>query len=119
MNSDYEAKSLKAGSLIRELSTFLGEQGIDSEDAKGAASNLLDLIISITPPEQEKVRMELVRASSYSGAGGGRSTKPGNIKINLEKLLGGLAIDHCFLQEQLACCQLGHLSRQLSLFGQV
>jgi hypothetical protein len=91
MNCDYEAKELKVSSLIGELSTCLVEQGINSEDAKDAALKLLDLIANVAPPEKEIRSMALVLTSSYSGAGGGKSTKPGNVKINLVKLIGGLA----------------------------
>ncbi|MEQ9303043.1 MAG: hypothetical protein RJQ14_03940 [Marinoscillum sp.] len=91
MSWDYEAKDAKEGSLKAELSSDLERQGISEEDLSNATTELFDTILQVSPPEKEEVVLHYIGSSSHSGAGGGKSYKLGNIRLNLNKLFGGIA----------------------------
>jgi hypothetical protein len=91
MNWDYERKAEKENELQYKLSQLLVSEGVDSSDSEIVAKELIKSITRISPPEEESRYIEFITAKSFSGAGGGKSTKPGNIRLNLNQLFGGLA----------------------------
>jgi hypothetical protein len=62
---------------------------VAGDDAARLASAVIDYFASITAPEWE-ARMDLVVLRS-GGLGGGSSTKPGNVVLNLRKLVVAIA----------------------------
>ncbi len=91
MNWDYERQAEKENELRRELSQLLVSEGVDTRDSETVSGELLKSITRITPPEKESHYIGYITANSFSGAGGGKSVKAGNIRLNLSQLFGGLA----------------------------
>ncbi len=91
MNWNYERKAEKESDLWNELSRLLESEGVDAKDSEVVAQELLKSITRLTPPEEKTHYLQLITANSYSGAGGGKSSKAGNIRLNLNQLFGGLA----------------------------
>jgi len=85
MGWDYKRKEERTIELQESIKKLLVEAGV-SEDAKEqTAKELLDSCIHITPPEEKELLLEMVTMHP-SGRGGGRSTKAGNITLNVRKL---------------------------------
>jgi hypothetical protein len=91
MSLDYERQAKKESELKYIFAHLLVSVGVDSKDSEIVATELLKSITRITPPEEESHFIGLITASSFSGAGGGKSAKAGNIRLNLNQLFGGLA----------------------------
>lgn len=79
---DHAAKAAKQKEIEALLATFgEGRRALALKDAK----QLVDTFITITPPLDPPVVMELLVMSSL-GRGGGSSRKPGNIRLNWRQL---------------------------------
>jgi hypothetical protein len=91
MSLDYDRQKRKKDDLESAFASLLLSEGADEQESEIIAKELLPQITRITPPEKENKTLELISATSYSGAGGGKSAKSGNIRLNLTQLFGGLA----------------------------
>jgi len=87
MSLDYEKQEKRKTQISHDLSILLKQFGVPDAENDKATSLLLNNYVDITPPEKEEVFMHYITASSFSGRGGGRSVKAGNIRLNIGKLL--------------------------------
>lgn len=76
----------KTGQIVRILNHALTIQGASTELAR----KIVDNFAYITAPERPSIDLGLVRAFA-GGSGGGRSTKPGNVVLNMRKLVVAIA----------------------------
>ncbi len=90
MTFDYERKAHKASELTTLLEQWLPNH-LDGSNRLALARQLLNVFAEIAPPKHEHVYVELVTARSFSGRGGGRSSKPGNIQLNIRSLFEAVA----------------------------
>jgi hypothetical protein len=90
MSFDYDRLEKKKSELELKFARLLVTEGLSQQDSESIAKEFLTHTMRITPPEKESGFLELIQATSLSGAGGGRSSKLGNISLNLDKLFGGL-----------------------------
>jgi hypothetical protein len=97
MEIDYE----RAGEKKRELVTMAEKAVLDywqsygsqqnSTDAKAVAAEIIEKYAHISAPEKEDLgRMEFILLNQ-GGRRGARSIKPGNVQLNMQKLLVALA----------------------------
>ena len=85
MGWDYERKEEKALELQETIKNLLVEAGVSDNLKEQTTKELMDACIKITPPEEKEILMNMITMRP-SGRGGGRSTKPGNITLNIRKL---------------------------------
>ena len=85
MSWDYNRQKEKTDELKQDIQCLLVKAGVSDEVKEQASKDILDSCIHITPPEKEEFVMEMI-IMRPSGRGGGRSTKAGNITLNLSKL---------------------------------
>lgn len=90
MGFDLDRQTAKRDELVTTLAEALRHYGC-FEDTEEPAARILDVFCRVTPPEEGDVYMELVTAASFSGRGGGTSSKPGNIRLNLRLLFDAVA----------------------------
>jgi hypothetical protein len=90
MDWDFEREREKNVELRGLLSQSLKENGLKEGSSGDLAAAIADIFISTSPPEKPKVVMHLMTLNNL-GQGGGRSTKPGNIKLNIGKLCRAIA----------------------------
>lgn len=62
----------------------------DDLSLQKAATEIIDNFIKITPPEREDLRMDFILLRQ-GGRGGGRSVKPGNLLLDMRKLMTAIA----------------------------
>lgn len=96
MEYDTERAKNKRDELIKiaeqalvNKSDSIGFKGSPS-DAQLFVSEIIDQFIDITPPEKEEIVLGLITMNT-GGRGGGRSTKPGNMLLNIRKLITAVA----------------------------
>lgn len=77
MGWDYEKEAQKRAQLTASLEATLGQ---------ALAAKVLEAFVNTTPPETEPVVMHLM-TMRFDGRGGGKSTKAGNITLNMRALL--------------------------------
>lgn len=93
---DTDAAHTKRDELQAAIMQFIHEHPMarDSVPAGGivtsAAEEFLRAFVRIIPPEAAEPRMELIVMSRF-GKDGGRSTKPGNVRLNIGQLINSLA----------------------------
>lgn len=85
MELDYERKKEKEAEVQGVIECHLREAGVDEALVQTTAREFLEKAVRITPPEKEQVFMHLVTMAP-SGRGGGRSSKVGNIRLNIRTL---------------------------------
>jgi len=90
MEWDYERKKEKEVEVQRAIETHLREAGIDEALIQTTAIELFEKAIRVTPPEKEEVLMHMVTMAP-SGRGGGRSSKAGNIRLNVRTLFDAVS----------------------------
>ncbi|MBE9515083.1 MAG: hypothetical protein IMY79_02975 [Chloroflexi bacterium] len=61
-----------------------------SGEASNTATDVINNLIQVTPPEKEKPALEFI-IMLRGGRGGGRSIKPGNMVLNIRKLITAVA----------------------------
>ena len=93
MEHDYERAEQKTKELQEAAYRILQQatSGADSltreASTKQLASDLVAAFITVTPPEQQAaVVLHHVSLFEHGGVGGGTSRKPGNIRLNVERL---------------------------------
>ncbi|MCK4819866.1 hypothetical protein KA005_29140, partial [bacterium] len=90
MELDYDRAKEKEKEIISNLS-FMLHSNIGLNDGIDQISNkIVSSCISIQPPEKKKIVLHLMTMAP-SGRGGGKSTKPGNIVLNIRKLVEAIA----------------------------
>ncbi len=77
---------------IKELSDIVASRltCLDDSVKFAAATDLISVFARVTSPEKEEIRFHLITIGK-GGMGGGTTTKPGNIILNLRKLVTTLA----------------------------
>ncbi|MGY2253636.1 MULTISPECIES: hypothetical protein [Pseudomonas] len=90
MGRDYIRKEQKKAEIEKLLREEMRSTGIPETVLEDALRKLMDSAIRISPPEEESRFMEMIVMNS-SARGGGRSTKPGNIRLDLGLLLETIA----------------------------
>jgi hypothetical protein len=90
MGFDIDRQAAKHAELVAAFGNAL-RQHRELVDSEFAAGKILDAFCRVTPPEESEVYMELVTVASFSGRGGGTSSKPGNIRLNLRLLFDAVA----------------------------
>jgi hypothetical protein len=94
MAYDTSRAAQKKAELVRMAETLIRdywqtiEEDPDVTSVTTIATEFIDNFIQITPPEMPRMEMITMRQGGY---GGGRSTKPGNISLNMRTLLVDLA----------------------------
>lgn len=84
-NDLLENKKTEIVSIIERTNNLLGEKDVSSENIMqylGESGGLL-----ITPPQQEPVVMHMLTMDSLKNYNRGESVKPGNIKLNIRRLI--------------------------------
>lgn len=90
MEFDYSRCQQKEKELKVQILGFLGAF-IEEEQEKVRLSELIfSTSVNLTPPEKEELRLQLITMTT-SGRGGGKSLKPGNIRLNIGKLMESVA----------------------------
>lgn len=90
MGFDLNRQAEKREELVAALRDAL-LQHCEFVGADDLVGKILDVFGRVTPPEEGDVYMELVTAASFSGRGGGTSSKPGNVRINMRLLFDAVA----------------------------
>jgi hypothetical protein len=92
MELDQERAKSKREDLLKVVVDRLGVHVGDKNqsDLPAIANFIVDKCCKISAPEREEVAMELI-VLRPGGGGGGRSRKPGNIALNMRKLVVALA----------------------------
>ncbi|MCK8669080.1 hypothetical protein M1M11_29825 [Pseudomonas azerbaijanoccidens] len=90
MALDYGRKNEVAEEIALSIKTQLRKSGMAESELDQVAQKLMSLAIWISPPEEQVFTTELI-VMNTSARGGGRSTKPGNIRLNLRPLLEAVA----------------------------
>tara|TARA_R110002096_G_scaffold65831_1_gene160167 strand:+ start:2619 stop:3239 length:621 start_codon:yes stop_codon:yes gene_type:complete len=85
MEWNYQKKEKKEAEIRRIIEAGLHEAGLDENLIQTTAREFLENAIRVTPPEMERVSLDMVTMAP-SGRGGGRSSKAGNIKLNIRAL---------------------------------
>ena len=85
MGWDHEKKEKKEAEIQCVIEAHLREVGLDEAVIRTTAIEFLESAIRVTPPEKEKVFLNTV-IMGPSGRGGGRSSKAGNIRLNVGAL---------------------------------
>jgi len=87
---DKQRESEKRAELLESLTGTLRTCGASESDVSRLAETIFGSYISSQPPEAAGHTLHLVTLS-HMGAGGGQSTKAGNIKLNIGKLMEAVA----------------------------
>ncbi|MBK1875206.1 hypothetical protein FE848_18500 [Marinobacter sp. 1-3A] len=82
---DYERKKEKETEIQGDIENYLREAGLDEPSIQTTAKEFLEKAIRVSPPQKEEVFIHMV-IMAPSGRGGGRSSKAGNIKLNIRVL---------------------------------
>ena len=90
MGWNYQRETEKRAELLQELSEVLRGCGTPDADRDHLSKAILDSYISTAPPESPRLEFGFMVVGPM-GIGGGQSTKPGNITLNIGKLLDALA----------------------------
>lgn len=87
---DHEREAEKRTELLQSLTDAVKNSGVPATQAPEIADAIFDSFISTTPPEAKRYVTHLIVLGPM-GDGGGQSTKAGNIKLNIGKLLEAVA----------------------------
>lgn len=87
---DHDRATEKKKELMSDLIKDIEFKGTNSKDAKDAAQIVMDEAIRVSPPEKEEFVFEYITMSP-SGRRGGKSTKAGNIALNMRSLVEAIA----------------------------
>lgn len=96
MEYDTEAAARKKAELVDfstgTINSFVKANGLEYDDRvfSRQQTEIIGNFIKITPPEKEKIRMDLI-LFRQGGRGGGRSVKPGNLLLDMRKLMTPIA----------------------------
>ena len=92
MNSSWnrEREAQKQAEVLSSLKTALVDQGLNYAEAESLAGEIFSAYVTTSPPEKEPTVMQFMTIGN-SGFNGGKSTKPGNITLNMGRLIEALA----------------------------
>lgn len=90
MEFDREKEAEKRSELLAQIQLALEQCGIPKNYSASSADNIMDACISTRPPEEPERFMHLITMSSM-GSGGAKSTKPGNVRLNIGDLIEAIA----------------------------
>ncbi|PCI45227.1 MAG: hypothetical protein COB41_02280 [Proteobacteria bacterium] len=91
MSLDYERENEKLKELESIVLSSLVDSGLESISAKDTSSLILENFVTTTAPEKPEVLIALITADSFSGRGGGKSVKKGNIRLNMGTFIEALS----------------------------
>tara|TARA_R110001592_G_C13149786_1_gene748072 strand:- start:1493 stop:2113 length:621 start_codon:yes stop_codon:yes gene_type:complete len=90
MGWDREREAEKRGEILQSVIAALRIHNIEAPDVTTLADAILHNLVQTSPPEEENHQVHLI-IMGHMGRGGGRSTKPGNIRLNIGKLMEAIA----------------------------
>jgi len=90
MEWDYDRQKEKEAEFLVEIEDQLRLAEIPEDQIKTTAREFFEQSVSITPPEKKAMVIEMITMHP-SGRGGGRSTKAGNIRLNIGSLFNAVA----------------------------
>jgi hypothetical protein len=90
MDFDREREKEKREELLDQIVAALESAGVSKPDAATLGTNIFDNYISTSPPEEKPLLVEFV-VINRMGEGGGKSTKPGNIRLNIGQFMEAVA----------------------------
>jgi len=90
MGLDYDRATEKEKELVSSLSSIFQSKSIFKDSFDKISNEIVSSCVSIQPPEKEEISFEFMTMAP-SGRGGGRSTKPDNIVLNIRKLVEAVA----------------------------
>ena len=90
MELDYDRAEKKKNEIISSLSSILQTNVGVKDSFDQISKEIVSNCINVRPPEKEKIVLHLITMSP-SGRGGGKSTKAGNIVLNIRKLVEAIA----------------------------
>jgi hypothetical protein len=90
MEWDNEREHRKRATLLEALRGFLGDQGNAAEAAR-LAEAVLKVYVRTNPPRKEENDFIGLVVLGAHGSGGGKSTKAGNIRLNIGTLMEAVA----------------------------
>lgn len=90
MELDYERSKEKEKEILELIESHLEEFIVGEDDRRQLAELIRTTSVRIAPPEKERIVLHLVTLTA-SGRGGGKSTKPGNIRLNMGGLMESVA----------------------------
>uniref|UniRef100_UPI004055A047 hypothetical protein n=1 Tax=Candidatus Electrothrix sp. TaxID=2170559 RepID=UPI004055A047 len=90
MELDYDRAEEKKKEIISSLSSLLQTNVSIKDSFDDISKEIVSSCITIRPPEKQKIVMHLMTMSP-SGRGGGKSTKAGNVVLNIRKLVDAVA----------------------------
>lgn len=91
MELNYERGKQKEEEILENITSYLTQADVPEADRRQVAEIIASTSIHITPPEMERMVFHFLTLNAVSGRGGGKSTKPGNIRLNMRKLMEGVA----------------------------
>jgi len=86
MSWDHDRAAEKKSELMSDLIKDIELKGTNSSDAIAVAKIIMDEAIRVSPPEKEEFVIEYITMAP-SGRRGGKSTKAGNIALNMRSLV--------------------------------
>ncbi len=90
MEWDEQREAEKQAELLESLADALRRCGVSESEVRRLAETIFGSYISTQPPEAARHTVHFVTLSQM-GTGGGQSTKAGNIKLNIGKLMEAVA----------------------------
>lgn len=91
MEFDYERGKQKEEEVLESIKSYLVYANLCEAERRQVAEIIVSTSIRVTPPEKEQVAFYRLVTLDPSGRGGGKSTKLGNIRLNVGKLMEGVA----------------------------
>lgn len=90
MEFDYDRAEEKKNEIIASLSSLLQTNVGIKDNFSDISKDIFSSCITVRPPEKQKIVLHFMTMSP-SGRGGGKSTKAGNIVLNIRKLVEAIA----------------------------
>lgn len=95
MELDHERATAKRKEIIQEISSKLASptlfgDGLPPDELANLSEKIFDHFVRISAPEKPEMILHMI-TMSQGGRGGARSTKPGNILLNIQKLIAAVA----------------------------
>uniref|UniRef100_UPI001F4A4142 hypothetical protein n=3 Tax=Pseudomonas aeruginosa TaxID=287 RepID=UPI001F4A4142 len=80
----------KQAELESWISSEFAKHGVSDTEARQLADSFMQQAVQVSPPDEVEPLLECIMVGR-SGRGGGRSSKPGNVRFNLRALIDAVA----------------------------
>lgn len=90
MTWDYNRQREKQEQLRTLISSELIQRGVNTSEAYTLAAAFMARAVRVAPPEEQREIIEYITLNR-TGRGGGRTSKPGNIRFNIRALIDALS----------------------------